>query len=101
VKCASVSQWACKQKKTQNLAVHWAAGGDYSGEKRNVLIVSVLLPIGVDLTLRSNTQRAIEVLGVCERFAARGCKPFCCTWLLDTNLSWAMLRSKTKPRLPA
>ena len=38
-----------------------------SGEKRNVLIVSVLLPIGVDLTLRSNTQRAIEVLGVCEQ----------------------------------
>ncbi len=34
---------------------------------RNVLIVSVLLPTGVDLTLRSNTQRAIEVLGVCEQ----------------------------------
>jgi len=53
--------------KTQKLAVHAAAGGDYSGEKRNVLIVSVLLHIGVDLTLRSNTQRAIEVLGVCEQ----------------------------------
>ena len=44
-----------------------AGGGTYNrGEKRNVLIVSVLLPIGVDLTLRSHTQRAIEVLGVCE-----------------------------------
>ncbi len=47
--------------------MHAAAGGDYSWEKKNVLIVSVLLPIGVDLTLRSNTQRAIEVLGVCEQ----------------------------------
>jgi hypothetical protein len=27
--------------------------------------------------------------------------PFCCTWLLDPNLSWEMLRSKTKLRLPA
>ena len=27
--------------------------------------------------------------------------PFCCTWLDDPNLSWAMLRSKTKLRLPA
>ena len=35
-----------------------------SGEKRNVLIVSVLLPIGVDLTLRSNTDRAVKVLRV-------------------------------------
>jgi hypothetical protein len=31
-----------------------------------------------------------------------GCErdPFCCTWLLDPNLSWVMLRSKTKLRLP-
>jgi hypothetical protein len=48
VKCASVS----------------LAGGcrDYGGEKRNILIVSVLLPMGVHFTLRSNTQRAIKVL---------------------------------------
>ena len=27
--------------------------------------------------------------------------PFCCTWLDDPNLSWAMLRSNTRLRLPA
>ena len=32
------------------------------GEKRNVLIVSVLLLIGSNLTLRSNTQRRIQIL---------------------------------------
>ena len=31
-------------------------------EKRNVLIVSVLLLIGSNLTLRSNTQRRIQIL---------------------------------------
>jgi hypothetical protein len=30
--------------------------------KKDVLIFSVLLPIGVDLTLRSNTHRAVKVL---------------------------------------
>ncbi len=35
-------------------------------EKRNVLIVSVLLPISGDLTLRSNTQRRVYVLRVRE-----------------------------------
>jgi hypothetical protein len=55
------------KKKTQKLAVHAAASTHDSGEKRNVLIVSVLLPIGVDLTLRSNAQRAIKVLWVCEQ----------------------------------
>ncbi len=47
--------------------MHAEASTHDRGEKRNVLIVIVLLPIGVDLTLRSNTQRAIEVLGVCEQ----------------------------------
>ena len=65
VKCAPVSQCACKKKKTQKLAVHAAASANNRGKKRNVLIVSVLLPIGVDLTLRSNTHRAVKVLGVC------------------------------------
>ncbi len=40
--------------------------GDYGGEKRNVLIVSVLLPIAIDLALRSNMQRRVDVLWVCE-----------------------------------
>ena len=47
--------------------MHAAASTNDCGEKGNVLIVSVLLPIGVDLPLRSNTQRAIEVLRVCEQ----------------------------------
>ena len=37
---------------------------DYVGEKRNVLIVSVLVPIIIDLGQRSETQRGIEVLGM-------------------------------------
>ena len=52
-----------QKNKTQKLAVH--AGGcahHDSGEKRNVLSVGVLLHIGVDLTLRSNTHRAVKVL---------------------------------------
>ena len=62
VKCAPVSQCACKKKKTQKLAVYAAASTNYCGEKRNVLIVSVLLPIAVNFELRSKTQRRIEVL---------------------------------------
>jgi hypothetical protein len=43
-----------QEKKTQKLAMY-AGGGTYNpGEKRNVLIVSVLLLIGSNLTLRSN-----------------------------------------------
>jgi hypothetical protein len=36
------------------------------GEKRNVLIVSVLLPIAIDLALRSNVQRRVDVLRMCR-----------------------------------
>ena len=68
--------------------MHAAASTNYCGEKRNVLIVSVLFPIGVDLTLCSNNVGCVRL-------------PFCSTWLLDKNLSWAMLRSKTKLLLPA
>ena len=34
------------------------------GKKRNVLIVSVLLPIAIDLALRSNMQRRVDVVWV-------------------------------------
>ena len=47
--------------------MHAGGGTNDRGEKRNVLIVSVLLLIGSNLTLRSNMQRAIEVLWVCEQ----------------------------------
>ncbi len=47
--------------------MHACGGTNDGGEKRNVLIVSILLLIGSNLTLRSNMQRAIEVLWVCEQ----------------------------------
>jgi hypothetical protein len=42
--------------------VHAGGGADNGEEKRKVLIVSLLLPIIIDLALRSKTQRGIEVL---------------------------------------
>ena len=45
-------------------AGHACAGADTGGEKRNVLIVSVLLPIAIDLALRSNMQRRVDVVWV-------------------------------------
>jgi hypothetical protein len=42
--------------------VRAGGGADNGGEKRNILVVSVLLPIIIDLALRSKTQRRIEVL---------------------------------------
>ncbi len=49
----------------QKFAVHAGGCASDGGEKRNVLIGSVLLPIAIDLALRSKTQN-IEVLGVGE-----------------------------------
>ena len=40
------------------------------GEKINVLIVSLLLPIAVNFTLRSNTKRRIEVLDAIANISA-------------------------------
>ena len=50
------------EKKTQKLFVHACACADNGREKTNVLIVSILLPIAVNCTLRSNTQSLIEVI---------------------------------------
>ena len=44
--------------------MHACACADNGREKRNVLIVSILLPIAVNFALRSNTQRRIDVLGM-------------------------------------
>jgi hypothetical protein len=52
------------EKKTQKLAVHACACADNGREKRNVQIVSVLLPIAVNCMLHSNTQSLIEVIGM-------------------------------------
>ena len=51
------------EKNTQKLAVHAGGCALVGGETRNVLIVSVLLPIAVNFALCSKTQRRIEVLG--------------------------------------
>ena len=51
-------------EKAQKLAMHAGGGTNDRGEKRNVLIVSVLWLIGSNLTLRSNTQRRIQILRV-------------------------------------
>jgi len=56
-----------KKKKTQKLAVHAGGCTKDRGEKRNVLIVSLLLHTDGDLAqMRSNTQRRVYVLRVCE-----------------------------------
>jgi len=46
--------------------VHAGGSAQNGGGKRNVLIVSLLLPIAIDLALRSNMQRRIDVLRVCQ-----------------------------------
>ena len=48
----------------QKLAMHAGGGTNDRGEKRNVLIVSVLLLICSNLTLRSNMHLRIQILRV-------------------------------------
>jgi hypothetical protein len=48
-----------QEKKMQKNAVHAGGGADNGGEKRNVLIVSVLMPMIIDLAHRSKKQRRI------------------------------------------
>ena len=44
--------------------MHAGGGTNDRGEKRNVLIVGVLLLIGSNISLRSNTQRRVQILRV-------------------------------------
>jgi hypothetical protein len=46
--------------------VHAGGGADNGGEKRNVLVVSVLLAKAVHLALRCYVQRRVDVLEVCQ-----------------------------------
>jgi hypothetical protein len=59
LKCAVVSRWACKKTRR-------ACGrkGHNGGEKRNVLIVIVLLLIAIHYALRSKPQGGVKVLGM-------------------------------------
>ena len=50
------------EMKTPKFAVHTGGSGHDGGEKRNVLAVSVLLHISIDLALRSETQGQVDVL---------------------------------------
>jgi hypothetical protein len=52
--------------------VHACACADNDGEKRNVLIVSALLPKSIHLALRSNRQRRVDVLRVCQEPILQG-----------------------------
>ena len=52
--------------------MHACAGADNGGEKRTVLIVNILLPIAIDLALRSNIQRRVDVLRVCKATILQG-----------------------------
>ena len=49
------------KKKTQKLVVHAGESGHNGGEKRNVLIVSVLLSIAIYFALRSEKQGGVCV----------------------------------------
>jgi hypothetical protein len=44
--------------------VHAGGSGHNGGEKRNVLVVSVLLPTAVNFALRSEPQGGVKVLGM-------------------------------------
>ncbi len=46
--------------------MHAGGSGENGEEKRNVLNVSVVLPIAIDLAMRSNVQRRVDVLWVCQ-----------------------------------
>ena len=74
--------------------MHAGGSGHNGGERRNVLIVSVLLSTAIYFALRSETQGGVKVLR-CDS------KPFCCTWQLLPILSCVMDKSKTRLRLPA
>ena len=51
-----------QKKKTQKLTVHAGGSGHIGGQKRNVLIVSVLLSITIYFAQSSETQGGVKVL---------------------------------------
>ena len=67
------ADFACRKRRRKNSPLHSAAGGDYSGEKRKVLIVSVLLLIGGDLAAQQYAAARPNPEGATgTRSAARG-----------------------------
>jgi uncharacterized radical SAM superfamily Fe-S cluster-containing enzyme len=74
--------------------VHAGGGAENGGEKRHV---SVLLPAAIDLALRSNMQRRVDVLQVYQTPIVQGVAATPITVVGDAEV---MLRSKTRLRLP-
>ena len=89
MKCAVVSRWACRKEDAKTRRACGWMWTLWRGEKKC-----------------SDCQRNCCLKPLIFCCAARrkgassscGCdsKPFCCTWLLEPNLSWAMDRSKTR-----
>ncbi len=83
--------------------MHAGGGADNGGEKRNVLLVSQLLPIAIDLALRSNMKRRVDVLRVCQFAILQGVAATPITFLRDAEVedqaSVASLVSEVVPKL--
>jgi hypothetical protein len=71
---------------TQKFALHAGGGAENGWEKRNVLIVSVLLPIAIDLALRSNMQRRVDVLRVRQVAILQGVAATPITFMRDAEV---------------
>jgi len=85
-----------KKKKTQKFAVH--AGGCACDGEKNVLIVSVLLPIAIDLALRSNMQRRVDVVWVGQTPILQGvaATPIMLWWVILSCVT-KLAKGKTRP----
>jgi hypothetical protein len=66
--------------------VHAGGGADNGGEKRSVLIVSVLLRIAIYLALRSNMQMRVDVLRVCQVAILQGVAATPITFMRDAEV---------------
>ncbi len=66
--------------------MHAGGGADNGGEKRSVLIVSILLPRDIDLTLLSNMQMLVDVLQVCQVAIFQGVAATPITFMRDAEL---------------
>ena len=66
--------------------MHAGGGTNDRGEKRNVLIVDVLLLIGSNLALRSNTQRRVQILRVRQAPVLLYTYPSLCPLFVQPNV---------------
>ena len=78
-------------------------GADNGGEKR-ILIVSLLLLIAIDLragqidlVLRSNMQRRVDVLRVCQMAILQGVAATPITFMRDAEVEHSNIRLRCQP----